>query len=194
MNLLRKIFNINNLILVFAIVFFSVGVYQFAESFDRFDKMLEHKGIVESKYISYKFFSYAGSYRYTKRQDSAPVFNFKVFGDSRWYTTSIQPEGVNNLIEAGDSIDFYTKEITSKYGNTVHNGKGRFWNTHSPNEVFHIVSNKYPDPVVDFYTYSSNLRSSSWVFPLLALIMLAWYFYRRSGKKSALVHEYSSIG
>ena len=191
MNLFRKLFNINTVILAFAIFLMVIGIVFFIQSFDGFDKLTRHNGVVESKYLSYNYSTRHNFYVDRDEPDSDAVFNFKVVDNAQWYTTSKLPTGVDNLIEIGDSIDFYTKKVTSSFGNMVSNGSGKAWNTTSPNEVFHLVSNKYPDPVVDFYEYRSDVRSLRWIAPFASLIMFGWYLYRRSGRKSALVSEYS---
>lgn len=185
---------INFIILAFSIALMVVGISQFFNSFVQFDDLVHHKGVVESKYLSSKYFFHRSSFTRKDEKDSVFIFNFKLIGDQQEYTASRYPEGINNLIEVGDSIDFYTRPVRSKYGNTVNNGKGRFWNTRSPNETFHLVSKKYSDPVLDFYEYRSDLKSSWWVFPLFSIITFCWYLHRRSRRKFPLVREYSSVG
>lgn len=194
MNLFRRIFNINNIILSFAIWSLIIISYFILKSYDSFGTLIRHSGVVESKHFSYHYTTHRNSFTHKDEPDSNIVFNFKVVDNSEWYTASRLAVGVDNLIEIGDSIEFYTKKVTTRFGNMVSDGKGSFWSTNSPNEVYHMVSHKYPDAVVDFNEYKSGLKTSAWVFLFLPAGLFGWYLYRRSGRKSPLVSEYSHFG
>lgn len=194
MDLFRRIFNVNTIILGFAIMSLVMSIHFIIRSYDGFNTLIRHSGAVESKHFSYHYSTHTNSYSHKEEKDSNVIFNFKVVDNAEWYTASRFAIGVDNLVEIGDSIEFYTKKVTSKFGNMVSNGKGSGWNTNSPNEVYHLVSNKYPDPVVDFNEYASDLRTFAWLFLFLPVVFFGWYLYRRSGRKSALVSEYSHFG
>lgn len=194
MNFFRRIFNINAIILGFAIMSMVLTIHYLIGSYEGFETLIRHTGTVESKHFSYHHSTHHNSFSHRDEPDSNIVFNFKVVDNPQWYTTSRLAIGVDNLIDIGDTVEFYTKKITSRFGNMVSNGKGSGWSTDSPNEVYHIVSNKYPDPVVDFKDYSSDLKQYGWLFLLFPLGLFGWYFYRRSGRKSPLVSEYSNFG
>jgi len=57
MAVFKKVFNINNLILAFALFALIVGVRRFIEIFDDFDKLTLHKGVVQDKGIAVKYFT-----------------------------------------------------------------------------------------------------------------------------------------
>jgi len=193
MNLFRRIFNINTIILGFAIMSMVMVTHFIVRSYDDFKTLTRHSGVVESKHFSYHYSTHRNSYVDRDEPDSNVVFSFKVADNSQWYTASRFAIGVDNLIEIGDSIEFFTKPVTSPLGNLASSGSGGGWNTDSPNEVYHLVSNKYPDPVINFNEYSSDLRTFSWLSLFLPAICFGWYLYRRSGRKSALVSEYSHL-
>ena len=194
MNLFRRIFNINTVILAFAIGSLVMTISYIIRSYDSFNTLVRHSGVVESKHFSYHYSTHRNSFTHKDEPDSNIVFNFNVSNNPECYTASRFAIGVDNLIEIGDSIEFYTKKVTSRFGNMVNDGKGNAWNTNSPNEVYHLISKKYPDPVVDFDEYKSDLRTFAWLFLFLPAICFGWYLYRRSGRKSSLVSEYSHFG
>ena len=105
------------------------------------------------------------------------------------YTASRYAIGLNNLLQSGDTIEFYTKKIDSKLGNFVTNGKGRVWTSDSPNEVYHLISKKYDSPLVDFNERKEDLKDTIWIWPIFSVILFGWFFYRRPGKKSPFVVE-----
>jgi hypothetical protein len=164
-------------------------IYFIIRSYDGFETLLPHRGVVESKHFSYHYSTHHNSYMDRDEPDSTIVFNFKVADNPQWYTASRFAIGVDNLIEIGDSIKFYTKNVTSRFGNMVSSGNGGGWNTNSPNEVYHLVSTKYPDPVVDFDEYTSDVRTFAWLSLFFPVVLFGWYLYRRSGRKSPLVSE-----
>jgi hypothetical protein len=185
MKLIKKIFNINNLILIPVVIFLIAAIHQFIEIFDNFDELIPHKGIIQDKKLSVKYFSSSG--RRTSKKDSVNIFNFTVAGDNTTYTASRLPIKLDNLLQTGDSIEFYTKKITSEFGNSVTNGQGRVWNTHSANEVFHLVTNKYDSPIINFNDHRESVKSTIWILVFFSLLFFGWYIYRRSGKTSSLV-------
>lgn len=194
MNLFRRIFSINTIILGFGIMSMVMVIHFIVRSYDGFGSLIRHNGVVESKHFSYHYSTHRNSVTHKEEPDSNIVFNFKVADNEQWYTASRFAIGVDNLIEIGDSVEFYTRKVTSRFGNIVSNGRGSGWSTHSPNEVYHMVSNKYPDPVVDFNEYRSDLRTLAWMFLFLPFACFGWYLYRRSERKSPLVSEYSNFG
>jgi hypothetical protein len=56
MKLIKKIFNINNLILIPVVIFLIAGIHQFIEIFDNFDELIPHKGIIQDKKAFCKVF------------------------------------------------------------------------------------------------------------------------------------------
>lgn len=166
-------------------MFLIAGIHQFFEIFDNFDQLIPHTGVIQDKKFSVKYFSSSG--RRTSKKDSVNIFNFTVAGDNTTYTASRFPIKLDNLLQTGDSIEFYTKKITSEFGNSVTNGQSRVWNTHSANEVFHLVTNKYDSPIINFNDHRESLKSTVWIWPLCSLFFFGWYIYRRSGKTSSLV-------
>ena len=135
MSLFRRIFNINIIILGFAIMSMVMVIYFIIRSYDGFETLIPHRGVVESKHFSYHYSTHHNSYMDRDEPDSTIVFNFKVADSPQWYTASRFAIGVDNLIEIGDSIEFYTRNVTSRFGNMVTSGNGGGWNTDSPNEV-----------------------------------------------------------
>lgn len=189
MAILKKIFSINNLILVFALFTLVVGIYQFFEIMEGFDKLILHKGIIQKKGISLKYFTSKSSITKNEVKDSVEVFNFSILGDSTDYTASKYAIGLNNLLQVNDSIEFYTQPINSKFGNFVTNGRGRVWNTNSPNEVYHLVNKNYGSPLLDFHERKEELKNTIWLWPFFSLGLFGWFFYRQSGKKSIFIIE-----
>ena len=194
MSLFRRIFNINTVILGFAIMSMVMVIHFIIRSYDGFETLVPHSGVVESKHFSYHYSTRHNFYMDRDEPDSNLVFNFKVADNPQWYTASRFATGVDNLIEIGDSVEFYTRNVTSRFGNMVSTGKGGGWNTGSPNEVYHLVSNKYPDPVVNFDEYTSALRIFAWLSLFFPVVFFGWYLYRCSGRKSPLVSEYVNFG
>lgn len=188
MNVFRIIINI--IILLFALAFLTVGIRQFLEIFDGFDKLTTHKGVLSNKWLREKyFFRYNSRTKQEETNDSSGIFCFTVFDGTITYTASWNVDELDRLLQPGDSMVFYTKPVTSKIGNFVTNGKSRVWNTHSPYEVYHLQSNKYDTPLMDYKDHLSHLKHTVWLWPLFSIILLGWYLYRRSGTKSPLVME-----
>ncbi len=179
MNLIRKIFSINTAILIFAFGFLGVGIKQVFEIFYPFKKLIHHKGIITEKSFFIEGFI---------RKDSIKAIKLILLNGEE-YTASRYIELVNNLIELGDTVDIYTKEVTSKLGNYITNGNGLVRNTKNEKEIFHLISNRYQEPLIDFYENRKNLLRTIWGFPLGSLCFFGWYFYRRSGKKSPFISE-----
>jgi hypothetical protein len=105
------------------------------------------------------------------------------------YIVSRYSKKLDNLIMVGDTTEFYTKPVNSLFGNFITNGNGRVWNTRNENELFHLLSNRYESPILDFKENRQELLKTAWIFPIGSLLVLGLYIYRRSGRKSPLVME-----
>lgn len=157
-----------------------LGISQALQVSDGYEKLISHKGIVENKsFVIEK----------DDKNDSLVIAKIKLFNDDTVYSVSSYAIRVLNLIEVGDSVELFSKPITSRTGNFVTNGKA-VWNTQNPNELFHIVSKKYDTPIIDFNEHRDNLKNSLWGFPLGSLLFFGWYLYRRSGWKSPFISEH----
>ena len=191
MRTIRRILSINTVILAFAVFALFLGLRQIIETFEGFDTLIIHKGTVKNKFLSYKYFTHRGTVSKKEELDSVQLFQFRIVGDSVLYTASRYPKGLYNLIQVGDSVTIYTKPVTSRFGNTVSNGKGRIWKTKSPSEVYHLVTPNHDSPLIDYNEHMNSLKGSVWLWPLFSLLLFGWFFYRRSNVKSPFVSETS---
>ena len=191
MRTIRRIFSINTVILAFAIFALFLGLRQIVEIFEGIDTLIVHKGIVNKKYLSNKYFTSRGTVSVKEDQDSVRLFQFRIVGDTALYTASRYAKGLDNLIQVEDSVIFYTKPVTSRFGNTVSNGKGRIWKTDSPSEVYHLITPSHDSPLIDYNEHIDSIKESIWIWPLFSLLLFGWFFYRRSRVKSPFVSETS---
>ena len=168
----RKLFSINTLILIAAFCWLAFGIRQVFEIFANFNELIPHKGQIASKQI------------YTENpgeKDSLKFIKLR-FADGKEYVVSRYVERLDNLLSVGDSAELFTKKITSAFGNQITNGEERTWHTMDDRDVFHLVSNRYDTPLVDFGENKSNLIKTSWLFPFFSSCFFGWYFYRWSGR------------
>jgi hypothetical protein len=180
MKWVRRSFIINTVILVGAFAFMAAGIGQLFQIFSDFDDLNKHEGVVASKFL------------YTKKlgkKDSINVIKLSLT-DGQEYVVSRYSKKVDNLILIGDSIKLYTKHVSGLFGNYITNGNGKVWNTKNQQEVFHLTSNRYDSPLVDFEENQNALLKRVWIFPFCSLLFLGWFFYKRSGKKSPFIREW----
>lgn len=179
-NTIKKIFSINSVILLFAIVILYIGFKQLIDSFYDFKDLRPQKGIVANKYI----------FTENKGQEDSIRSIRVILTNNEQYVASRYTEVIDNLVQIGDTVQIFTKPITSKWGNVIANGKGDAWNTKDSAEIFHLISNKYESPLLSFDENKAELRESVWIWPVFSLCMFGWFFYRRSGLKSPFIIEH----
>ena len=140
----------------------------------------KHEGVISEKFI------------YTEKpgqKDSVRGIHLYLTNGQE-FVVSRYADALNNLLLIGDSVQLYTKPVKTILGNQITNGNGRTWNTRNDREVFHLLSNRYEGPLVDFEENRRELIKTAWLFPFCSLCFLGWYLYRRSGKKSPLIREW----
>ena len=94
------------MILAFAIFALFLGLRQIVEIFEGIDTLIVHKGIVNKKYLSNKYFTSRGTVSKKEEQDSVWLFQFRIVGDTALYTASRYAKGLDNLIQVEDSLFF----------------------------------------------------------------------------------------
>jgi len=172
-----SIFRIRNLILLFAIGLIPISIRNFTESFNDFKELIPHKGIVEDKSIATEK---------KEGQNLITTVTFKLLNNESRYSTSFQAQGAYNIIYVGDTIELYTKKIKNKKGNEV-SGGGTYWYSTDSNQVFHIVSNRYKEPVIDYKEYNKDLKLNAWASLVISIILFSWYFILRRRNAGAEV-------
>jgi hypothetical protein len=170
---------INLMILAGGFAFFSMGVTQCTQIFDKFDRLRPHYGVVEAEWMDTIY----GEDKFDVYTKIRLVENDTVFTAYRFAS------GVSNLLEPGDSVEIFTKPVTSFMGNMSGSGKGGMKNTRDPFEIFHMTSPKYTDPIINYEDHQEDMKNSFWFWFLFSFIFFGWFFYRRSGRKSAMVFE-----
>jgi hypothetical protein len=179
MNWFKGVYFINTMMLISAVVFMAAGIGQVFQFFSGFNDLTKHQGVVASKFL---YTEKAG------RKDSINVIKL-LMENGQEYIVSRYSKKLDNLIMVGDTTEFYTKPVNSLFGNFITNGNGRVWNTRNENELFHLLSNRYESPILDFKENRQELLKTAWIFPIGSLLVLGLYIYRRSGRKSPLVME-----
>jgi hypothetical protein len=172
-----RIFNITNVILLFAIGLIPYSIRNIMETFDDFNQLKPHIGVVSEKAIKKV---------YRERNDSLTTTQIKLVNDESEYSISLSAIKVNNLVNVGDSIELYTKAITSQNGNEITDGSS-FWYSKDSNQIFHVVSKIYDKPIVDFKDYNKNLKMGAWIAPILSIVCFIWYFIRRRNIKNPFI-------
>ena len=182
MKFVKRIFSINTLIVVFAFTVVPLfAINQVKQLFIDMKDLDKHSGVVEHVYLMNEW---------QGREDSIIVAKVKLFADTTEYTASERAEAVVNMIATGDTVELFTRKITSDMGNMVADeNSGSIFTTHNPNEIFHFHSPKYDTPIIDFNRRKSILLKSLWIYPVVFIILIGWYLYRRSGIKSPFVSE-----
>jgi hypothetical protein len=179
MEFFKRLFSLDTIILIFAIASIPFAVRQFIEVSDDFAQLNLHGGIIQAKA------STIDSSKKVQRR----IIRLKILNDTTTYSISRYVDKVNNLIEVNDSVQLYTKGITSKFGNFIIDEHGNGWNTRDENEVFHLTSTKYTDPIIDFEENKTKHRKIIWIWPIMSLLFFVWYFYRRFGFKIPVIVE-----
>jgi hypothetical protein len=178
MNILKKIISVNTLILCGALAFLVAGIHQLTEAYYP-GQLIPHTGVVETKTIDS-----------TEIRDKmqVPTLFLKLSGDPTIYRASRYVDLIDRSLHTGDSVELYTKEVTSKIGNSVVDETGgRLWTTNNPNEIFHLVAIRENSTLIDSRANQHDLKTTVWIFPLCSLLFMGWFFYRRSGLKSIFI-------
>ena len=125
---LRKIISANTFILLAACLTVPFSYNALTQVFEGWDDLEYHSAVLSEKYLVPERIM----------DDSIQVVKLRMEGDEKIYSVSKFSNRVYNLLEVGDTLVFYTKPITSDYGNYVMDEK-RMWNTRTSNEVFHLT-------------------------------------------------------
>jgi hypothetical protein len=179
MGKILNLFRLRNIILLFAIGLIPFTIKNFTEASVNFNELMPHKGIVEDKSIHTEE---------SQNHNSITTVKIKLLNNESIYSISFQAQGVYNVIYIGDSVELYSKKVKDKKGNEV-SGGGTYWYSTDSNQIFHIVSNRYKEPVVDFKKYHKDLKMNAWMPLALLIICFIWYFIlrRRNAKPNATI-------
>ena len=170
---------INLLILFSAVVVLISGISWIIQSYATVSDLVSHKGVIEKKQMDTVL-----------KENSYDLFvKIKLVENDTIYTVSQLAEGVYNILEAGDSVEIFTKPVTAGLGNVSTDGKGGAVTTRDPNAVFHLTTPRYDEPIVDYRIHNADSRTSGIVMSILSFIFFGWYWYRRSGRKFPHVTE-----
>ena len=153
----------------------------YIESFDKLTDLVFHKGVIVDKRITVEYRTKETEYSHEKELDSTLTFRFMADNSPDVFTVSWLPKKMDNLLERGDSIEFYTKPVTSGFGNEASSGTGYITNTNSDREVFCLISRKYESPLIDFDEYNRSLRTGAYGCFALSLLCVFFYFVSRYG-------------
>ena len=102
-----RLFSVNTIILICAIAIIPFAISQIVEVFQGFDQLKIHEGVVQEKIIA------IDSSRRIKRR----IIKLKLSNDTTVYISSKYVDGINTLIQLNDSVQIYTKDISSRFGN-----------------------------------------------------------------------------
>lgn len=169
---MRKIvnlFRVRNIILLVAVGLIPYSISNFIQTSDGFNELIPHKGIVEDKSIHTEVL---------ENKNPRTTVRIKLANDTSTYATSFQAQGAFNIIYVGDTVTLYTKKVTRKKGNRV-TGGGSYWYSTDPNQVYHIVSSRFHEPVIDYKEYNNDLKLGAWLSLGLCIICFIWYFILR---------------
>lgn len=105
---------LNLFILAGGFAFLVMGITQCNQISDRFEKLIPHYGVVESEWLDTIY-----------DEDKYDVYSrIRLTDNDTIFTAYRFAEGVSNLLEPGDSVKIFTKNITSFMGNMSGSGKG----------------------------------------------------------------------
>jgi hypothetical protein len=168
-------------------LFFSVALlYLFVDQLMELNynsrKLIEHRGVVEKKYIEKEFI---GNHNEDSRRDSVDAIRIKLYGRPEIYSVTGRIVYYDYAIQVGDTVKLYTKPITSVFGNYVAGGSST-WTTHDPNYIYHLISEKDHSVIINFDMYKENLANTIWIFGGFGIgLFILYLFSRRSGRSSA---------
>lgn len=170
----KSLFSGSTFFLFFAICFLYLFVDQIMAI--RYDskKLVKHIGVVERKYIEKE--KRPGDTE--GRSDSIDVLRIKFFGSIDIYSATGKIRYYDYAINVGDTLKLYTKPITSLFGNHVTDAGGSL-TTHDPNHIYHLVTQKDNDVVIDFERHKEELKNTAALFGALGIIMFIIYLFSR---------------
>ena len=178
MTLIKKIFSLNTLILLFAFIFLFLSVGELQEAFYEKRKLQIHQGTLVGKEI-----------KVDKDDLKLRKFIVLTLNDDKEYIVSKSIEYIFDNLAIGDTIKLFTKPTNGIFSNFVSSETGdEIWTTNNPNEVYELIS-KDNSTLINFEQHKKNLKMMLWGFPLASLCFLGYFIYRRSGKKSPLIIE-----
>ena len=128
----------------------------------------------------------------TDRYSGKESLILQLESDTTHFVVSRLVTYLHDNLKSGDSVRLYTKPVPF-YGNTVAD-RGAAWTSKNPHEVFHLVLLSKQDVLIDFEENKKNLRTMAWVFPILGLLLISYFFYLRSGRRSPFVLSMGSVG
>lgn len=181
-SLVRQVISINGILLFAACFAFWASINHLGQTSHNFSDLKHRAGIIEKKTFLTKYYD---------ADDSLQITRIKLLDNDTMFSVSSRAIIAYNLLEVGDSVELFTKNISSDWGNTVMVNSGHFRNTHNQNEVFHILCARYPVPILDFYEIQDGVKNVAWMPFFVCIGLLVWYLYRRSNWRSPFIIESS---
>jgi hypothetical protein len=177
---LRKLLSLNLIWLAASILLFYFFFTSLITTYDKHPTLILHEGVLEDKTDILE----------PKTENEHTRIRLKLAGDTTWYTASSYYHHINDRVFTGDTVMIYTKPITSAWGNTVIDElAGQSWTTKDPNEIFQFVAKKDNDMIMSYKAYQQRGKPFVWLKLFIALVLLAFYLYKLSGKKSRFILE-----
>jgi hypothetical protein len=160
------------------IFFLIVSFFQFKEITYNASNLIPHAGTMLSVDTS------------TELTSGKKVLTLQLENDTTHYVVSRLVNYLFDNLKYGDSIQLYTKPVPF-FGHIVAE-PGSSWTSKNPHEVFHLVLTAKKDVLIDFEENKRNARTLAWIFPLIGLLIIGYFFYLRSGKKSRFIMQIGS--